>query len=162
MNIAIASDHAGFTYLQTIQEYLESLGHKIQDFGPEKMDPDDDYPDFIKPAAEAVSSGKCDRGIILGVSGQGEAMAANRYKNVRCAVFYGQAVAHTGVDHGGRISHDPYEIIRLSRKHNNSNMLSIGASFTTAQEVRNILRLWLETPFSDDERYDRRNKKLDS
>ena len=161
MNIAIASDHAGYTYLPTISTYLESLGHSVYNFGPKALEPGDDYPDFIKPAAEAVSSGKCQKGILLGGSGQGEAMAANRFKGVRCAVFYGPAVAHKAIDHQGHISHDPYEIVRLTRRHNDANMLSIGARFTTTQEVRNIIRLWMETKFEDTDRNIRRLKEID-
>lgn len=161
MTIALASDHAGFEQLKALQVFLESLGHKSQNFGPNAPHPDDDYPDYIFPAAKAVANGTCERGIILGRSGQGEAMAANRLKGVRCALFYGPAVPRRVVDASGRTSHDPYEIIRLSRAHNDSNMLSLAASFLSPEEVQNVVKLWLETPFSGEERHQRRNSKLD-
>ena len=161
MTIVLASDHAGFEQLKQLQNFLESLGHKCHNFGPVALTPDDDYPDFIFPAAKAVASGGCERGIIIGRSGQGEAMTANRIKGVRCAVFYGPAVARRVVDAHGRSSHDPYEIIRLSRQHNDSNMLSLAASFVSFEDIKIVVKLWLETPFSGESRHERRNKKLD-
>lgn len=161
MTIALASDHGGFEQLKELQSFLELLGHKCHNFGPVALRPDDDYPDYIFPAAKAVASGGFERGIIMGRSGQGEAMAANRIKGVRCAVFYGPAVARRVVDAHGKTSHDPYEIIRLSRAHNDSNMLSLGVSFLSLEDIKNAVKLWLETPFSGEERHTRRNKKLD-
>ncbi len=161
MKIALATDHAGFEQLKELQAYLESLGHNCRSFGPNTYNKDDDYPDFIAPAAEAVSKGEFEAGIIVGGSGQGEAMAANRYRNVRCAVFYGPAVAKSDVDIEGHINRDPYEIIRLSRQHNNSNVLSLAARFLTLNEIKFAAKLWLETPFSGDERHIRRIYKLD-
>jgi len=87
MKIALATDHAGFDRLKEIEYYLESLGHRCQNFGPEKFKPGDDYPDFIFPAAKAVADKTCDKGIIMGGSGEGEAMAANRLRGVRCVVY---------------------------------------------------------------------------
>jgi ribose 5-phosphate isomerase B len=161
MTIALASDHAGFEQLKELQTYLESLGHTCQNFGPTRLDPGDDYPDFILPAAKAVAEGKCEKGVILGVSGQGEAMTANRIKGVRCTVFYGPAVPKQAVDASGRVSHDPYEIIRLSREHNDANMLSLAARFVSLENMKQIIKLWLETAFSNEERHIRRIKKLD-
>ena len=161
MTIALASDHTGYEQLKQLQIYLESLGHQCHNFGPTSLVPDDDYPDYIFPAAKAVASGGCERGIILGRSGQGEAMTANRLRGVRCAVFYGPAVARRVVDAQGRTSHDPYEIIKLSRAHNDSNMLSLAASFISFEDIKNVVKLWLEIPFSGEERHERRNKKLD-
>ncbi len=161
MNIALATDHAGFEQLKELQARLESLGHGCKNFGPTKLDPADDYPDFITPAAKAVASGECERGIILGGSGQGEAMAANRIRGVRCAVFYGPAVPKGIVDAEGATSHDPYEIIRLSREHNDANMLSLAARFLSLNEMKQAVDLWLATPFSNEERHSRRIAKLD-
>lgn len=161
MTIALATDHAGFEQLKELETFLESLGHSCHNFGPVTLKSDDDYPDFIFPAAKTVASGGCERGIIIGRSGQGEAMAANRVKGVRCAVYYGPAVARKVIDAHGRTSHDPLEIIRLSRAHNDSNMLSLGASFVTLEDMKNVIKLWLETPFSGENRHQRRNKKLD-
>lgn len=160
MRIALAADHAGFTQLRELTDYLESLGHEIKDFGPATLKPDDDYPDFIIPAAKAVASGECEHGIILGGSGQGEAMAANKIKGIRCAVFYGPAVPLRVVDADGHTSHDPYEIIRLSRQHNNANMLSLAARFVPLADMRQAIKLWLEVPFSQDERHIRRINKI--
>ncbi len=161
MNIAISTDHAGLEQLKELQVFLESLGHTCNNFGPGFLKPDDDYPDFIFPAAKAVASGECQMGVIMGASGQGEAMAANRFKGIRCAVFYGPAVAKGVVDINGRVSHDPYEIVRLSRLHNDANMLSLAARFVNLEDMKSVVRLWLETEFGGEERHARRIAKLD-
>jgi ribose 5-phosphate isomerase B len=156
MKIALASDHAGFEQLNELVEHIQLLGHEVKNFGPTTFNPDDDYPDFILPAARAVALGECQKGIILGGSGQGEAIAANKIKGIRCAVFYGPAVPRKVIDATGRQSHDPYEIIRLSREHNDSNMLSLAARFVALVDMKRIIQLWLEVPFSNDERHSRR------
>lgn len=160
MKIALATDHAGFEQLKELKKYLESLGHECVDFGPKKLDPEDDYPDFIFPAAKAVSSGDCKFGVILGRSGQGEAMCANRIKGVRCALFYGTALPIEAVDASGEKSSDPYEVVKRSRLHNDSNMLSLAAVYVRAEEMKKAMKLWLETPF-DGGRHARRTAKLD-
>ncbi len=162
MKIAVTTDHAGFEALQDLKGYITSLGHECVDFGPQQFDADDDYPDFMFPAARAVASGDCERGIIMGGSGQGEAMAANRIKGVRCALFYGPVIAKAAVDAAGTISDDPYEIVRLSRQHNDANVLSLSGRFLTIQEMQTAIKIWLETPFSGAERHSRRVKKLDA
>jgi len=161
VKIALATDHAGYEQLKELEIFIKSLGHECQNFGPVKLDPSDDYPDFIAPAAKAVANGECDKGIILGASGQGEAMSANRFKGVRCAIFYGPVAPKGVVDIGGRVSSDPYEIVRLSRLHNDANMLSLAARFVALNDMKNVVKLWLETDFSGDERHARRIKKLD-
>ncbi len=161
MKIALATDHAGFEQLKELKTYLESLSHECRDFGPKEFDPSDDYPDFILPAAKAVGSGECEAGVILGRSGQGEAMAANRLKGVRCALFYGKAVAIEAVDASGKTSQDPYEIIRRSRLHNHANMLSLAASYVDIEEMKKVLKIWLDTAYSDEERHARRVAKFD-
>lgn len=164
MKIAITTDHTGLDYegaYGQLKSYLESLGHKYVDYGPQNLDKDDDYPDFMFPAAKAVASGECEAGIILGGSGQGEAMAANRVKGARCTVFYGPAVAKTAVDAEGNTSEDPYEILRLSRQHNHANMLSLSARFLSFDEMKHAIQVWLDTPYSDAERHGRRVRKLD-
>jgi ribose 5-phosphate isomerase B len=161
VKIALATDHAGYEQLKELEIFIKSLGHECQNFGPVKLDPGDDYPDFIAPAAKAVASGECDKGIILGGSGQGEAISANRFKGVRCAVFYGPAIPRQVIDAEGNTSHDPYAIIRLSRLHNDANMLSLAARFVALNDMKNVVKLWLETDFSGDERHARRIKKLD-
>lgn len=161
MKIAVTTDHAGFEALQALKDFLQSLGHECVDFGPQSFDKNDDYPDFMFPAARAVASGECEVGVILGGSGQGEAMAANRVKGARCALFYGPASAKTAIDAEGNTSDDPYEILRLSRWHNHANVLSLSSRFLTLDEMKTAIKIWLETPYSDAERHVRRVRKLD-
>ena len=161
MRIALASDHAGFAQLKDLEDFVDSLGHEAFNFGPKKLNPADDYPDFIVPAAVAVAKGECERGIILGGSGQGEAIVANKIKGVRCAVFYGPAVPRKVVDAEGRSSHDPYEIIKLVRQHNDANMLSLAARFVALSDMKHVIKLWLEIAFSDEQRHRRRIDKID-
>jgi ribose 5-phosphate isomerase B len=161
MNIALASDHAGFEQIKDLQFFLESQGYNVQNFGPKTLNIADDYPDFIFLAAQAVASGACERGIIMGSSGQGEAMAANRLKGVRCGVYYGPAVIGRIIDANGRVSSSPYEIVRLTRQHNDANMLSIAARFVSMSDIQNVVKLWLDTPFSGEARHVRRIDKLD-
>ena len=161
MKIAVTTDHAGFEALQQLKEFLQSAGHEVVDFGPKSFDADDDYPDFMFPAAHAVAGGECEAGIILGGSGQGEAMAANRVRGVRCTLFYGPVVAKTAVDAEGNMSDDPYEILKLSRQHNHANVLSLSGRFLTLDEMKQAITTWLATPYSDAERHARRVHKLD-
>lgn len=162
MKIAITTDHAGYESLKELSNLLESLGHVCVDFGPKSFDVNDDYPDFIFPAAKAVADGSCDLGIIMGASGQGEAMVANRVKGIRCALFYGPVTPKVAINAEGDISDDPYEIIKLSRQHNNANVLSLAARFLTMDEMKKAVELWLATPISNVERHLRRINKIDS
>lgn len=161
MKIALATDHAGFDQLPVIMHWLQEQGHECYNFGPDKLQQSDDYTDYIFPAAKAVAGSEYERGIIFGGSGQGEAMAANKVKGIRCSLFYGPVSPSRVVDAEGRTSHNPYEIIKLSRQHNNSNMLSLAARFVSTEDMKLAIRLWLDTPFSQDERHARRNQKLD-
>lgn len=161
MKIALASDHTGYEQLNDLQEFLEQLGHTCENYGPKTLDTSDDYPDYIFKAAEAVAKGVCEKGIVLGGDGQGEAMVANRLKGVRCGVYYGPAVTGKAVDVKGRISNSPYEIVRLTRLHNDANMLSIGARFVALNDMKDVIKLWLETNFSGEARHTRRIDKLD-
>ncbi|QQS69579.1 RpiB/LacA/LacB family sugar-phosphate isomerase [Candidatus Saccharibacteria bacterium] len=161
MKIAITTDHAGFEALKELKTYLESLGHECIDYGPTVFDAEDDYPEFMFPAARAVAAGECERGVIMGGSGQGEAMAANRIAGIRAALFYGPVTAKVAVDAGGTLSDDPYEIVKLSRQHNDANVLSLSGRFLTLDEMKTALKLWLETPFSGAQRHARRIRKLD-
>jgi ribose 5-phosphate isomerase B len=160
MKIALASDHAGFEQLEELEMFLKEAGYQVVNYGPKTLDPTDDYPDFIVPAAEAVARGACEMGIVLGGDGEGEAIVANKLKGVRCAVFYGVAVPKRVVDAGGRVSHDPFEIIKLTRLHNDANMLSMGARFVSNEDMKHVAKLWLETKFSGEERHQRRNDKV--
>ncbi len=144
MKIHLATDHAGLELKNAIKAYLMEKGHDVMDHGAHEYDALDDYPDFIFPCARAVAADPESRGIVLGGSGQGEAMAANRIKGVRAAVFY----------------NGPEEIVKLSRQHNNTNILSLGARFMTEAEIYNVINLWLDEPFEGG-RHQRRIKKLD-
>lgn len=161
MKIAITTDHAGYEPLKELKTYLESLGHECVDYGPQAFDAEDDYPDFMFPAAHAVANGECERGVIMGGSGQGEAMAANRVPGVRAALFYGPVAAKSPVDAEGNMSDDPYEIVKLSRTHNDANVLSLSGRFLTVDEMKKALSIWLDTPFSGVDRHARRIQKLD-
>ncbi len=152
--IFIASDHAGFELKNELMTFLRDLGYEVKDFGAFEFNADDDYPDFIAPLAKAVSeSGGTEKGIILGGSGQGEAMVANRFPHVRAVVFNGQYKTNDD-------RHIPEEII-TSREHNDANILSLGARFLSEKDAKDAVEVWLATPFSNDERHVRRIKKLD-
>jgi ribose 5-phosphate isomerase B len=142
--IVLATDHAGFELKEHVKTFLVEKGYDVKDFGAFEYDGLDDYPDFILPAAKYISEHKL-IGIIFGGSGQGEAMAANRIKGIRAAVYY----------------NGPIEIIELSRLHNNANILSIGARFVNNQEVEKVIDLWLSTDFEEG-RHEKRVNKLDS
>ena len=145
MKIHIATDHAGFELKSKILDYLISKGHEVTDHGAKSFDPDDDYPDYIFPCAKAVSKDKNSFGIILGGSGQGEAIAANRIRGVRAIVYYGFEET----------------IPILSREHNNANIISIGARFVSENEIYDVIEKWLNISFSGG-RHQRRIKKLDN
>ncbi|MDP3733312.1 MAG: RpiB/LacA/LacB family sugar-phosphate isomerase [Candidatus Daviesbacteria bacterium] len=141
--IYLASDHAGFELKEKVKEFLEKEGYEVEDCGAYELNPVDDYPDFISKAAEAVSKDPESKAIIFGGSGQGEAIVANKFSNVRAAVFYGNA-----------------DMVSLTREHNDANILSLGARFLTEDEVFEAVKLWLETPFTEEERHVRRIEKI--
>ncbi|HEY4510028.1 MAG TPA: RpiB/LacA/LacB family sugar-phosphate isomerase [Candidatus Paceibacterota bacterium] len=142
--IYLASDHAGFALKEKIKEYLGEFGTEVADKGAFGLDSDDDYPDFVILAAQKVAQDlKNNRGIIFGGSGQGEAIAANKIQGIRAAVYYGGAL----------------DIVKLSRTHNNANILSLGARFLTPDQAKEAVRLWLETPFEGG-RHERRIDKI--
>ena len=145
MKIYIAADHAGFNLKNYLIKQLLADGYDIEDCGAFDFDPLDDYPDFIIPAAEKVANQPNSRGIIIGGSGQGEAMAANRIQGVRAAVYYD----------------GPIDIVKLSRLHNNANILSLGARFLSVERATEILNIWLAEKF-EGERHEKRINKLDS
>ncbi|MEK7596858.1 MAG: RpiB/LacA/LacB family sugar-phosphate isomerase [Patescibacteria group bacterium] len=145
MKIFIASDHAGFELKKFLAERLSLAGHDVRDLGPKEFNPDDDYPDFVSLVAEEISREPSSvKGIVIGASGQGEAMCANKFYGVRAAVYYG----------GNQ------DIIKFSREHNDANILSLGATFLSPAETMIAVTLWLATPFSGDERHRRRLQKL--
>lgn len=141
--IYLATDHAGFELKEKIKELLNAEGYDVEDCGAYELDPADDYPDFIAKAAQAISKDPQSKAIIFGGSGQGEAMVANKFPNVRAAVFYGNA-----------------DMVLLTREHNDANVLSLGARFLTEDEAAEAVKLWLETPFTEEERHVRRIEKI--
>lgn len=147
--IHIGSDHAGFDLKGEIIRFLEKKEYEVIDHGAYELDTEDDYPDFVLPVAVAVVEDSNSRGIILGGSGQGEAMVANRVQGIRATVFYGEP------------AYSDESIINLSRQHNDANVLSIGARFVTEEEALEAIDMWLETAFSEDERHSRRIAKID-
>jgi ribose 5-phosphate isomerase B len=163
MQIYIGSDHTGYEIKEKLKTYLAELGlgYEVVDKGAFKYDADDDYPDFIKPVAEAVAQDKERRGIILGGSGQGEAMCANKISGVRAAVFYGEVLPVDAVDISGKQNNDPFEMILLERQHNDANILSLGVRFLSFDEIKFAAELFLKTEFEGVERHIRRIKKLE-
>ena len=128
MNIAIGSDHAGYLYKQAILQHLLAAGHEVEDFGTHSTEPVD-YPRFIRPVAEAVAAGKFERGIVLGGSGNGEAIAANRVRGIRCGLCWN------------------LESARLTRLHNDANVLSLGERMMDLPTALQIVDIFLTTPF---------------
>ena len=128
IKIALGSDHAGFSYKEAIKEHLQTKGYETKDFGTFSVE-SVDYPDFIRPAAEAVSQGLCDFGIVLGGSGNGEAIAANKVAGVRCALCWS------------------VETAKLAKQHNNANVISIGERQISLELTLNIVDAWLESEF---------------
>jgi ribose 5-phosphate isomerase B len=161
MKIYFGADHGGYELKAVLKDYVQTLGHEAIDCGNTVFDNDDNYPDYILPAAEAVSKDLASRGVVIGGSGQGEAMAANRVPGIRATVYYGSVKAIGAVDATGRHSDDPYEIIRLGRLHNNSNVLAFGARFVTPEDAKAALKLWLETDFGGQDRYARRINQIE-
>ncbi len=146
MKIFFASDHAGFEMKNALVEFVKGLGFEVEDLGPNKFDPEDDYPLLIEKAGlEVFKNPKNSKAVVLGGSGQGEAMVANRFPNVRAAVFYGYDL----------------EMAKLSREHNDANVLSLGARFLSLDEAKETVKLWLKTPFSGDRRHIRRLEEID-
>lgn len=154
MKIYIATDHAGFPLKEKLLPFLRELGHEVIDKGSFTLDDNDDYPDFIAEASREVSlANSVDvRGIVLGGSGQGEAIVANKFPHIRAVVFNGQYEPKDG-------SEVPDEIF-LTRSHNDSNVLSLGARFISEEIAKRAVREWLDTPFSGEERHKRRIEKI--
>jgi ribose 5-phosphate isomerase B len=147
MKIYIASDHAGFALKAELVPFLSARGFEVFDCGPDEYRHDDDYPDYVSLVAEKISEHPhaLVKGIVIGHSGQGEAMVANRFPRVRAAVFYG----------------GPKHVLTLSREHNNANILSLGAHFLTTYEAKTAVLLWLSTDFSKEERHIRRIAEIE-
>ena len=141
MRIAIGSDHAGFTYKKKIQEFLAEQGHQVQDLGTYSEEPVD-YPQWIRPVAEMVANGECQRGIVLGGSGNGEAIVANKVRGIRCTLCWN------------------VESAKFARQHNDANVLSIGQRLVSEQTALEVVDAWLNTEFEGG-RHERRIKQIE-
>lgn len=142
MKVIIAADHGGFELREALLGHLKDSGYEIEDFGNKKYDPEDDYPDFVIPATEKLVGEQDTLGIIIGRSGNGEAIAANKITGARAAVCLSENMA------------------QMAREHNDANILSLGADYITTEEAFRITDRFLKTPFSNEERHVRRIKKL--
>jgi ribose 5-phosphate isomerase B len=146
MKIYIGTDHAGFELKEELKKFLKDLGCEVEDKGAYEFNREDDYPDFILPVVKAVAEDIArdldSRGIVIGGSGQGEAIVANKVKKIRAAVVY-----------------DEYSA-RMSREHNDANIVSLGTRTLSADKAKKLVKLWLETPFSNEERHKRRIEKI--
>jgi ribose 5-phosphate isomerase B len=142
--IFLGTDHAGFMLKEKVKEFLNKEGFEVEDLGALEYDQQDDYPKYIFKAAETVAKSNGGRGIVFGASGQGEAIVANKVKGIRAALYYGG---------------NP-DIVKLSRTHNDSNVLSIGAKFVEEKDVLKQILVWLSTPFSGEERHKRRISQI--
>lgn len=179
--IYLATDHRGFELKEKIKIWLKDWGYEFEDCGASEYNPQDDYPDFVVKVASAVSRNPGDsRGIVLGMTGQGEAIAANRFKNVRATVFYGPSFDNVFSGHfiyswfrftrifldrwwiTAALNKTSSEIIRLSREHNDANVLSLGTIFLDENVAKVAIKLWLETKFSNEPRHARRIQKIDT
>lgn len=146
MKIYIGTDHAGFLLKEELKKYLEDSGCTVKDMGAYEFNEADDYPDFIFPVvksvAEEILNGLDSKGIVIGGSGQGEAIVANKVKGIRAAVVY-----------------DEYSA-KMSRAHNDANIISLGNRTLSSEKAKELVKIWLETPFSNDERHKRRIEKI--
>lgn len=145
MKVYFASDHAGYELKEKLKPFVAKLGFEVEDLGPTSYIETDDYPDTIMPAAKAVSKHEDSRAIVIGGSGQGEAIVCNRVRGVRAALYYGGSL----------------DIVRITREHNDANVLALGARFLMEDEAQYAVNLFLKTKFSADERHVRRIKKID-
>lgn len=142
MKVYIGSDHGGYQLKEELKAYLSDLGHEVEDMGAYELNPDDDYPDFVIPAAEKVAQDSESRGIVIGRFGNGEVIAANKVRGVRSALCLNELMA------------------QKAREHNNANVLALGAEYQDAEAAKRIVKTFLETPFSGEERHKRRLEKI--
>lgn len=143
MIVYLGADHGGFELKENLKKYLTELGYELDDLGAHTLNPDDDYTDFVFPVAQKVAQDPRNRGIVIGRSGQGEAIATNKVKGIRAAVCFSE------------------EMAKRTRDHNNSNILSLGADFIDIESAKRIVKVFLETPFPGEERHVRRLKKIE-
>jgi ribose 5-phosphate isomerase B len=154
MKIFIGTDHAGYVLKEKLLSFLKLQGHEVVDKGAFEYREDDDYPDFVIPVAEEISKNPNEvKGIILGGTGEGEAITANRFPHVRAVTYYGKAEC---------VVDDESNVITRSRQHNDTNILSLGARYLTEEKMMEAVNLWLNTPFSFEERHIRRLAKIEA
>jgi ribose 5-phosphate isomerase B len=154
MKIFIGTDHAGYVLKEKLIDFLKAQGYEVVDNGAFKYDENDDYPDFVIPVAREISKNPDKvKGIIIGGTGEGEAIAANKFPHVRAVVYYGKATP---------VVDDESNILERSRQHNNSNILSLAARYLTEEDMIEAVNLWLNTAYSGDERHIRRLGKIDA
>lgn len=146
MKVYFASDHAGFELKETLVHFLRERGYDVEDCGPYTLNTQDDFPELVRPVASKVLEDIGSLGIVIGGSGQGEAIVLNRIKGIRTTVYYG----------------GQSDVLRVSREHNNANVLSLGARFIESTEAKNAVLLWLTTDFSHEERHERRINQIDA
>lgn len=157
MKVIFGTDHGGFEIKEKLKPFVESLGHEVVDMGAYELDMSDDYPGFIMAAAREVAKDpEGSRGVVIGGSGQGEAIAANRIKGVRAVVYYGEP-QRKQIDADG----SSLDLLESTRNHNDANVLSFGARFLTEEEIKSALERWLALPFSNAERHLRRIRQID-
>lgn len=142
MRIYIGADHGGYKLKEELKKYLGEIGHEVEDMGAHELDPEDDYPDFVFPVAEKVAQNPGAFGIVIGRSGNGEAIAANKVKGIRAALCWSE------------------EIAKKAREHNDANILSLGADYIDTEKAKIIVKTFLETSFSEEERHKRRIEKI--
>ena len=160
MKVYFAADHAGFNLKNALLEHVRTLGYDVEDLGAHELNSADDYPEYALALAHTLVENQGSRGILTCGTGEGEAMAANRVRGVRATVFYGPRRATEALNVEGEHSKDGFDIVRLARKHNNANVLAIGARFVSPSEADEAVRIFLETPFSDSPRHARRLAKF--
>jgi len=165
MKIYIGSDHAGYELKENLKKFLKEKDFRVEDKGAFELNTADDYPDFIRLVAEEIANDpkEC-RGIVIGGSGQGEAIICNRFKGVRAAVYYGRPcvpLPADGAEEAAGGVNAQNRIIELSREHNDANILSLGARFITEEDAKEAVELWLRTPFLAG-RHQRRIDKIDN
>lgn len=159
--IYLSTDHAGFELCNFVLDSLKNTSYNVEYLGPKTFDKDDDYPVYIKQIANVVGNDNTSLGIVFGGSGVGEAIVANKTKGVRCSLYYGKSKPITSIDIEENQSENPYEIIKLSRLHNNANMLSIGARFVDKEEAMEVIKIFLETEFQNIDRHIRRISEIE-
>jgi ribose 5-phosphate isomerase B len=156
MKVHIASDHGGYELKEYLKRELKQIGYEVIGHGDKVLDPNDDYTDYVIPCAKAVADDDESLGIVIGRSGQGEAIAANKIDGAIAAVFYGEATPIEPIDANGELSTDPYIMLKQTRMHNHANIISLGAIYLTHESALKAVRKFLETEIDNTDRHRRR------